>query len=85
MLHQYHRWQPQFYSVWGEKKVDDGEQVKQTWGVDGVPGEGDVEGRLVPQWRRVHPPADEEARAAAEQNAHHQQHPEGRHRVRERV
>lgn len=42
-----------------------------------MPGEGDVEGRLVPQRRRVHPPADEEAGAAAEQNPHHQQHPEG--------
>lgn len=45
---------------------------RRTWSGDGMPGEGDVEGRLVPQRRRVHSPADEEAGAAAEQNPHHQ-------------
>lgn len=46
-----------------------------TWRGDGVSGEGHVEGRLISQRRRVHPSTDEEAGAAAEQYAHHQQHP----------
>lgn len=50
-----------------------------TWCGDRGPGEGDVEGRLVSQ---IHPPADEESCSAAEQHPHHQQHPEGKTKLR---
>lgn len=53
-----------------------GFNTNSTWCGDRVPGEGDVEGWLVSQRGRVHPPADEEAGTAAEQHSHHQQDPE---------
>lgn len=45
------------------------------WCGNRVPGEGDIEGWLISQRRRVHPPANEEASTAAEQHSHHQQDP----------
>lgn len=38
--------------------------------------EGHVEGWLIPQRRRIHPSANEEARSTAEEHGHHQQQPE---------
>lgn len=47
-----------------------------TWSrVWGLPGVGHVEGRLLDQRWRVHAPADEEAGAAAQEDAHHQEEP----------
>lgn len=46
-----------------------------TWRADRVSGEGHVEGGLLAERRRIHPPANEEARSAAEEHAHHQQQP----------
>lgn len=47
-----------------------------TWCGNRVPSEGDIEGWLVSQRRRIHPSANEEACTTAEQHPHHQQHPE---------
>lgn len=46
------------------------------WGVDRMSSEGHVEGWLIPQRRRIHPSANEEARSTAEEHGHHQQQPE---------